>query len=166
MRLKEQAVLQKSIWLLPGCSGEGAGVLDSIEGKLEGTPQCVAWKYQTMTTRGLIAKRNPMSLLVTDSQLPEHRAVITIQNWGANLCIAWLLLAAPGVVQSLARVSLTSRHQQSRVDDTLDPFDQIELHCLSTTTFNATKAALDDLAREREIDAKQTSGFDDLVNAS
>lgn len=167
MKLKEQAVLQKSVWLIPGCSGEGAGVLDSVEDKLQGAPQCVAWKYETATTGGLFGKRNPLTLVVSDDLLPEHRVCITTHSWGGNLCCAWLLLAAPNLVQSLLRFTETHDSKaRYRVDDILAPLDQVEVFCLSTSTFNATKAAIDDLTREKEIDANKTTGFDDLANAT
>lgn len=167
MKLSTQAVLEKSVWLIQGSSGEGAGVLDSIEEKLESAPQSIAWKYQTMTAKGLFAKRNPLSLLVTDTLLPEHRVVVTTQNWGGNLCCAWLLLASPGVVHGLRRyLENRDSKERFRVDDIMDPLDQVELHCLSTSTYLATKGAIDDLSREREVAAKQTSGFEDLSSPS
>ncbi len=167
MKLQEQAVLKRQVWLLSGSVGEGVTVLDAITDKLDGTPKCVSWKYQT-ANGGVFRQRNPLSLIVTDSLIPEHRVCITAHNWGGKkLCIAWLLLAAPSLVQSIRRYAETQkRDARYRVDDMLNPFDQVELHCLSTVTYEATKAVIDDIAQAKKVVAAKSTGFDDLAATS
>lgn len=150
MNLKDGKIAQKYSALLPGCQGEGPGLIKIIQDRLSSYEvKGLSWKEESASTgllKGLMGKRRDV-LVVRNEQFSEWLVCIGAQDYGRFLYVVWYLTTSPRFLNKMRGAAVG----EMLVDD-LDVFDQQDVEAYASVTRMAVVAATDELAKKHQLD--------------
>jgi len=168
--LRAESIADESHQLLPGCGGEGVGLLASLQRQLaRAAVPGVHWHEESVATgclRGFLGDRRDF-LVVCSSRSPEHRVLIGCREHGSDLAISRYLVVSPCLRRDLRRALRIGVDRSSRFDigSELDPFEMQDLLAFLSVVRQALEAAVRGLLAAHR-DKPDDAGFpDDAADA-
>jgi hypothetical protein len=150
LTLKDAKIVQKWSALLPGCQGEGPGLLKSIQERLASyEAPGLSWKEESASTgfmKGLMGKRRDV-LVVRNEKFPEWLVVVGAQDYGRFLYVVWYMTAAPKFLNQIR-----SADAGEVLVDELDVFDQQDVEAYASVTRMAVVSTTDEFAKKKNLD--------------
>ncbi len=168
LTLKDAKIMDQWSVMLPGCQGEGPGLMQAVQQTLSSYEvDGLSWKEESASTgllKGLMGKRRDV-LVVRHEKFNEWLVCIGAQDYGRFLNVVWYLTASPGLMSKLRGggvVGLATGGGQFVLGD-LDVFDQQDVSAFVAVTRMATQAAAEQLAQKRQLNIdrleRQTRGL-------
>lgn len=105
-RLEKDNILESWLGLIPGAEGRGEELFRNIIPKLEALkiPNTVITKEDIpLKDTQMLAYKKRIFLVVANSRLKDYEALISAQDYGAQLSIAWYLTIKPSSAMKAAR---------------------------------------------------------------
>lgn len=157
LSLKDAKIMDQWSLMLPGCQGEGPGLMKIVQDTLahDQVPG-LSWKEESASTgllKGLMGKRRDV-LIVRNEKFSEYLVCIGAQDYGRFLNVVWYFTASPSLMAKLRGGGLTglaTGGNQFILAD-LDVFDQQDVSAFVAVTRMATQAATEQLAKMRQLD--------------
>lgn len=150
LNLKDGKIMQKWSVLLPGCQGEGPGLLKTIQDRLASyEAPGLTWKEESASTgfmKGLMGKRRDV-LVVRNEKFPEALVCVGAQDYGRFLYVVWYLTAAPKLLNQVRSAAAGEMFL-----DELDVFDQQDVEAYASVTRMAVVTTTDEFAKKKNID--------------
>lgn len=153
LSLKDGKIVREWSTILPGCQGEGTGLLETIQQKL-GSYEVpgLSWKEESASTgfmKGLMGKRRNV-LVVRNEQFSEWLVCIGAQDYGRFLNVVWYLTTSPRFLNKMRGAAAG----EVLVDE-LDVFDQQDVNAYASVTRMAVVSATEEFAKKRELDLQR-----------
>jgi len=153
--LRAENIADESHQLLPGCGGEGVGLLAGLERQLaRAAAPDVHWYEESVATgfwRALLGDRRDF-FVVFCSRFPEHHVLVGCRDHGSDLTVSRYLVVSPCLRRDLRRALRLGTDQAYRFDigSELDPFEFEDLMAFLSVVRQALEAAVRSLlARPR-----------------
>ena len=168
LSLKDAKIIDQWSVMLPGCQGEGPGIVKIVSDTLARDEfpglSCKEESASTGLLKGLMGKRRDV-LIVRNEKFSEYLACVGAQDYGRFLNVVWYFTASPSLTSKFrggGMVGLASGGGQFALPD-LDVFDQQDVSAFVAVTRMATQAAAEQLAKKRQLDLdrleRQTQGL-------
>lgn len=156
MSLKDAKIMDQWSVMLPGCQGEGPGLIQVVQQKLSSYEcQDITWKEESASTglmKSLMGKRRDV-LVVRNEKFSEWMVCMGAQDYGRFLNVVWYLTASPSVMSKFRGGGVVGLATGGGfVLPDLDVFDQQDVSAYVAVTRMAVRAAAEELAEKRQLD--------------
>ena len=150
MNLKDGKIVQKYSAMLPGCQGEGPGLIKTIQDRLASYEvPGLSSKEESASAgllKGLMGKRRDF-LVVHNEQFSEWLVCIGARDYGRFLYVVWYLTTSPKFLNKVR-----SAAAGDILVDELDVFDQQDVEAYASVTRMAVVSATDEFAKKHQLD--------------
>ncbi len=158
LTLKDAKIVRQWSAMLPGCQGEGPGLVKIVQDTLahDEVPG-VSWKEESASTgllKGLMGKRRDV-LVVRHEKYTEWLVCIGAQDYGRFLNVSWYLTVSPSFMNKVRGAASAVAGEGNMFLYELDVFDQQDVDAFASVTRMAVHAATEQLAKNRQLDLER-----------
>lgn len=155
LTLKDAKIMDQWSLMLPGCQGEGPGIVQAVQQKLASFEfPGLSWKEESASTgllKGLMGKRRDV-LVVRNEKFSEWLVCIGAQDYGRFLNVSWYLTVSPGFMNKVRGAASAVAGEGNMFLNVLDVFDQQDVSAYAAATRMATQIAVQEITQKRELD--------------